>query len=188
MKDEQQIKEKKQEDVIEVVGKEVFKGKDVITNDFMGRTRQVMTYSHSDGKKHSRQKVLDSFAAVMVRVVGFKELYEAWENQSRSEIENFQESSDGATSHVKQIDWIDQAPKVLCLQLNRLDYKDAEPFKHRHKVAIEKTLYIDRFMIQNSERSQQLSNHVAKLRDQIKMLEQSIKEYTSFGGSDYDIR
>lgn len=43
-------------------------------------------------------------------------------------------------------------------------------------------------MIQNSERSQQLSNHVAKLRDQIKMLEQSIKEYTSFGGSDYDIR
>lgn len=39
MKDEQQIKEKKQEDVIEVVGKEVFKGKDVITNDFMGRTR-----------------------------------------------------------------------------------------------------------------------------------------------------
>ena len=54
-----------------------------------------MTYSHADGKKHSRQKVLDSFAAVMVRVVGFKELYEAWENQSRSEIENFQETSDG---------------------------------------------------------------------------------------------
>ena len=80
------------------------------------------------------------------------------------------------------------APKVLCLQLNRLDYKDAEPFKHRHKVAIEKTLFIDRFMIQNSERSQQLSNHVAKLRDQIKMLELSIQEYTSFGGSDYDIR
>lgn len=87
--------DKKQEDVIEIVGKEVFKGQDVITKDFMGRTRQVMTYSHADGKKHSRQKVLDSFAAVMVRVVGFKELYEAWENQSRSEIENFQETSDG---------------------------------------------------------------------------------------------
>lgn len=29
---------------------------------------------------------------------------------------------------------------------------------------------------------------MAKLRDQIKMLEMSIKEYTNFGGSDYDIR
>jgi len=55
-------------------------GKDVITNDFMGRTRQVMTFSHADGQKTSKQKVLDSFAAVMVRVIGFKELYEAWEN------------------------------------------------------------------------------------------------------------
>lgn len=124
----------------------------------------------------------------MVRVVGFKELYEAWENQCRSEIENFKESSDGEAAQVRQTDWIEKVPKVLCLQLNRLDYKDAEPFKHRHKVAIEKTIYVDRFMMQNSERSEQISNHVAKLRDQIKMLEQSIKEYTSFGGSDYDIR
>lgn len=29
---------------------------------------------------------------------------------------------------------------------------------------------------------------MAKLRDQIRKLELSIKEYTSFGGSDYDIR
>ena len=55
-------------------------------------------------------------------------------------------------------------------------------------MAIEKTIYVDRFMMQNSERSEQISNHVAKLREQIKMLELSIKEYTSFGGSDYDIR
>lgn len=72
--------------------------------------------------------------------------------------------------------------------MNRLEFKDAEPFKHRHKVAIEKTIYVDRFMHQNNERSEQISNHVAKLRDQIKTLELSIKEYTSFGGSDYDIR
>lgn len=43
-------------------------------------------------------------------------------------------------------------------------------------------------MTQNSDKSEALSNHVAKLRDQIKMLEQSIQEYTHFGGSDYDIR
>ena len=134
--------------------------------------------------------MLDSFAAVMVRVVGFKELYEAWENQCRSTIENFKESgeNDESSADVQQTDWLERVPKVLCLQLNRLDYKDAEPFKHRHKVAIEKTIYVDRFMMSNSERSEQISNHVAKLREQIKMLELSIKEYTSFGGSDYDIR
>ena len=43
-------------------------------------------------------------------------------------------------------------------------------------------------MAQNSERSQQLSNHVAKLREQIKVLEEAINEYTNFAGSDYDIR
>ena len=124
----------------------------------------------------------------MVRVVGFKELYEAWENQCRSDIENFKESGDGEAAQVRQTDWLEKVPKVLCLQLNRLDYKDAEPFKHRHKVAIEKTIYVDRFMMQNSERSEQISNHVATLRGQMKRLELSIKEYTSFGGSDYDIR
>jgi uncharacterized UBP type Zn finger protein len=124
----------------------------------------------------------------MVRVVGFKELYEAWENQCRSDIENFSSGDSNEAAHVSQTEWLDKVPKVLCLQLNRLDFKDAEPFKHRHKVAIEKTIYVDRFMMQNSERSQQISNHVAALRGQIKKLELSIKEYTIFGGSDYDIR
>jgi len=35
--------------------------------------------------------------------------------------------------------------------MNRLEYKDQELFKHRHNVKIEKTLYVDRFMIQNKE-------------------------------------
>lgn len=40
-----------------------------------------MTFSHTDGKvQHTKQKIMDSFAAIMIRVVGFKELYEAWEN------------------------------------------------------------------------------------------------------------
>ena len=47
----------------------------------MGRTKQIMTFSHTDGKvHHTKQKIMDSFAAIMIRVVGFKELYEAWEN------------------------------------------------------------------------------------------------------------
>jgi len=53
----------------------------------------------------------------------------------------------GSETQAVQTEWIEQIPKVLCLQLNRVDFKDQELFKHRHKVAIEKTIYVDRFMI-----------------------------------------
>lgn len=89
----------------------------------------------------------------MVSVVGFKEMYEAWENAGRNEFDNYQESSEGESLHFKQTDWLEQVPKVLTLQMNRLEFKDAEPFKHRHKVAIDKTIYVDRFMYQNNEKS-----------------------------------
>ena len=39
-----------------------------------------------------------------------------------------------------------------------------EAIKHKHKVQIEKTLYVDRFLLANKEKSTQISNHVAKLR------------------------
>ena len=76
------------------------------------------------------------------------------------------------------------------MQMNRLAYstEDKEAQKHRHKVAIEKTLYVDRYMIGNKKKSEELQEHVHKLREQIQHLEASIKEYTNFGGSEYDIR
>ena len=46
-----------------------------------------MKFEGNGGKL--KQKVVESFGATMVRVVGFKELYEAWENQCRSQIDDF---------------------------------------------------------------------------------------------------
>ena len=43
-------------------------------------------------------------------------------------------------------------------------------------------------MIENRVKSEQISNHVKKLREEIKHLEASIKQFTHFGGSEYDIR
>jgi hypothetical protein len=54
---------------------------------------------------------------------------------------------------------------VLCLQTNRLEYKDNELFKHRHKVQIEKKLFVDRFLIKNKEMSETIQNHVMSLRE-----------------------
>jgi len=37
-----------------------------------------------------------------------------------------------------------------------LDYKDGHLVKHKHKVALEKTIYIDRFMLKNISRSEEI--------------------------------
>jgi len=55
--------------------------------------------------------------------------------------------------------------------MNRIEYKDQDLFKNRHKVQIEKTLYVDRFMYENKTLSEKLSTNVQKLREQIKHLE-----------------
>ena len=134
--------------------------------------------------------MIDSFAAILVRVVDFKEIYQAWEKQYKSDIDDFKESEHSKPVAAKQTEWIEQVPKVLCMQMNRLNYStlDNEAQKLRHRVAIEKTLYVDRYMIENKTKSEQLQDHVHKLREQIQHLEASIKEFTSFGGSEYDIR
>lgn len=46
-------------------------------------------------------------------------------------------SGDGFIQAI-QSEFIEEAPKVLFLQLNRLDFKDDKPFKHLHKVNIKK--------------------------------------------------
>jgi hypothetical protein len=58
----------------------VFEEKDVITRVFKGRIRQIMKFKGSDGVEKVKENLIDSFAAIMVRVIGYKELYEAWEN------------------------------------------------------------------------------------------------------------
>ena len=42
-------------------------------------------------------------------------------------------------------------------------------------------------MMQNKEKSEAIQNNVKSLREQIKILEQSIKEYTNFSGTDYEV-
>lgn len=130
----------------------------------------------------------------MVQVIGFKDLYSAWEDQIYSTINDLKidddTSRDGAAVQVEaiQTEYLELAPKILCLQLNRLQYKDAEAIKHRHKVEMEKTIMLDRFMLQNKDKQAKIRQTVQALRHQIACLEDSIGKYTNFWDSDHDIR
>ena len=79
-------------------------------------------------------------------------------------------------------------PKIVCLQLNRLDYQNRELIKHKHKVLLEKELILDRFIYKNKEKNEKIRENVKQMRTQIKHLEESINEFTNFWDSDSDLR
>ena len=64
----------------------------------------------------------------MIRVIGFKDIYSAWESQVISIIDEYLEddtvSKDSKYVQAIQTEFIEKAPKVLCLQLNRMDYQN----------------------------------------------------------------
>ena len=64
-------------------------GDDVITQNFKGRVRQIISFKGGDGQEKTKETVIDSFAAILIRVIGFKEIYEAWEEQYQSYIDDF---------------------------------------------------------------------------------------------------
>lgn len=55
---------------------------------------------------------------------------------------------------------MESLPKVVCLQLNRLDYRNQELIKHKHKVLLEKELVLDRFIYTNKEKNEKIRENV----------------------------
>ena len=136
---------------------------------------------------------MDNFAVFQIHLEGYNDLHEAWEN-------SFQQVMDGVKDDIRletqqsehlyqatRTSWFDQLPKVMCLQMNRLKYEQGNPVKLRHKSKIEKTLYVDRYLIENKEKTEKIQEQVKKLRESIKHLEVSLKEYSKFGGSENHI-
>jgi hypothetical protein len=64
---------------------------DLISQSFRGKLRRVIKYTGSDGKNRRIEKVVDSFAAIMVNVIGHKDVLNAWEEQLTTVIEDFKE-------------------------------------------------------------------------------------------------
>jgi hypothetical protein len=52
---------------------------------------------------------------------------------------------------------------------------------------IEKTIYADRFLIENRAQIEKIRKYVNSLREKIKLLEKSLNEYHKFHGSDLNL-
>jgi len=80
---------------------------DIVSNSFRGRIRQIISFKGTDGLIKEKETVLDSFAAILVRVVGFKDLYEAWEEQYQSTIDGFKENEKAEPTLAKQKEFLE---------------------------------------------------------------------------------
>ena len=67
--------------------KDVKMEEDMIAENFKGRTRQIISYKGKDGQNRTTETVIDFFAAILIGVIGFKEIYEAWELSYKDQIE-----------------------------------------------------------------------------------------------------
>ena len=65
----------------------------MVSQNFKGKMRQIISYKGSDGQEKTIENVTDFFAAILVRVVDFNELYDAWEQQFISFIDEFNPES-----------------------------------------------------------------------------------------------
>jgi hypothetical protein len=82
----------------------------VITVNFKGRIREIMKYQGADGTQKIKEKLVDSFATIMVGVIGYKEVYEAWENEYKSVIDDFKEEGTSNITQAVSSNWLEQIP------------------------------------------------------------------------------
>lgn len=53
----------------------------MIAKYFKGSNKEITNFLDENGNSKTTEKVEEQFAAILIRVIGFKEIYEAWENE-----------------------------------------------------------------------------------------------------------
>ncbi len=53
---------------------------DIIAKYFKGSNKEITTFVDVNNNQIVSEKVEEQFAVIMINVIGFKEIYEAWEN------------------------------------------------------------------------------------------------------------
>jgi len=116
-------------------------------------------------------------------------IYDGWEKNYYTEVEDFQTPT-GFVTKAEQQYWITKRPTVLFMQIQRLTYDRAlkKPKKLNNPVSFDKTIYLDRFMIENRSLMELGKGGIEKYKEKIKKLKEGIKLYTSYGEEKLDLR
>lgn len=114
--------------------------------------------------------------------VKFKDLYSAWEAACRTEVDYTTPS--GSTTKASTCTWIKRLPKVLFFQLQRVAFNQETKAQVKLDDAFEfeRTIYVDRFLLQNKEAASSSSALVRDLRLRRDDLSAALCSFEAFDG------
>eukprot|EP01022_Parablepharisma_sp_SALTPOND_P028630 TRINITY_DN71294_c1_g1_i1.p1 TRINITY_DN71294_c1_g1~~TRINITY_DN71294_c1_g1_i1.p1 ORF type:complete len:596 (-),score=87.21 TRINITY_DN71294_c1_g1_i1:3189-4976(-) len=96
----------------------------------------------------------------------------------------------GHVTKAEQQYWITKRPAVLSIQIQRLAFDKAtkKPKKINSPVHFDKTIYLDRFMLENKQLVGLGKSSICKYKEKIAKLKDGLHRYTCFGEEKMDLR
>ena len=97
-------------------------------------------------------------------------LYAAWEQSRRSDIDGYKGLSEG--QQMKLETWVCRPPNVMMFQLQRVTYdKEKQKLvKENTRFEFDKTIYLDLFLNINKEKAEKHQKYVEKTRSDLKIM------------------
>jgi len=160
-----------------------------ISRSFFGNLL-IITRANENAENDNRLieiKEETTFGQIMINATD-PDIYQGWESNYNSEIENFVTPL-GTKTNAHQQCWITQPPSVLFLQIQRVVYNKEQKKleKITNPIKFDKTIYIDRFLETNREKTSEIRQKVKLLKKELKEKEKLLNELSSFGNNNLDL-
>lgn len=79
-----------------------------------------MKFTDLLGNNHEKETKADKFTNIVLNIQNETDFYKSWENAFYDEVQGYESDQGPVTAQKSTL--IDHLPKVLCFQLNRLEY------------------------------------------------------------------
>ena len=158
-----------------------------IQETFEAKTKQFLKFTDLLGNNHEKETKADKFTNIVLNIQNESDFYKSWENAFYDEVQGYESDQGPVTAQKSTL--IDHLPKVLCFQLNRLEYdrNRQQMTKKNHPFPIKTTIYPDRFLYKNKDEVDKLREEVAVTGKKIQYLRQCLAKYDCYNGGDQSI-
>lgn len=117
------------------------------------------------------------------------DLYAAWENELVNKIQNYKNQEGKVLEVAVKEAWLSKAPGVLCFQVKRALYniETAKQEKNNDRFTFHDEIFIDRFLLENRSRVNQIRSQVSVINEKINKVNTSIEAISNYGNSKEDL-
>ncbi|CAG9334956.1 unnamed protein product [Blepharisma stoltei] len=151
----------------------------IVSNLFYGNLAEFLYATEADGTPVVAKK--SSVFGQILLDVEEGDLFSAWDASYHAQIEGYKTP----LNHVcvaEQEAWLEKAPSMLLFQIQRVKY-DSETFeiyKDNRVFNYPKTLYPDRFLLENKELGTNLRKRFLEIKKKIKILENTLQKFRNY--------